>query len=373
MKALRRILTLVIKEFAVVMRDPKSRFVVIAPPIFQFFVFGYAATFDLTNVRYAVLDASRTPASRSLLARFEGSPHFQQVSVLRSEAEARRAIDRQEVRLVLHVRSDFGEDLLAGRPGRLQVILDGRNSNVAAVAAGYVEGIVQAYNAALPPPPGEEAPHPTIQLAERAWFNENLESRWTIVSGLGGIISMVVVVILASLSVAREREFGTFDQLLVSPFRPFEILVGKSVPSLAFGLLDALLLSAGAVFWFGVPFRGSIPALLVALSAFVIAIVGIGLFISAISTTLQQALLGAFLFVMPAVILSGFTTPIRNMPQWLQILTLANPMRHVISALRQIFLVGADTAGVWPQLWPLLVIAGLTLPGAAWMFRHRTT
>ncbi len=209
-------------------------------------------------------------------------------------------------------------------------------------------------------------------VKNRAWFNPNLLSRWYIVAALGGTISMVVVMIVTSLSVAREREFGTFDQLLVAPFTPGEILLAKSIPGLAFGMLDSLLLAAAGVWWFGLPFRGSLLALIVTLAVFMLSIVGLGLLISALSTTMQQALLGSFVFVMPAVILSGFTTPIENMPGWLQIGTLANPLRFVITALRRIFLEGSNLAGVWPQLWPLLIIAVLSLPPAAWLFRHRS-
>jgi ABC-2 type transport system permease protein len=180
-----------------------------------------------------------------------------------------------------------------------------------------------------------------------------------------------VVMILTSLSVAREREFGTFDQLLVAPFNPAEILVGKSLPGMVFGLMDALLFAAGAVYWFGVPFRGTIEALVLALGCFILTIVGVGLLVSSLSMTMQQALLGSFVFMMPSVILSGFATPIENMPNWLQIGTLLNPLRHIITALRNIFLEGAGIGMVWPQLWPLLLMACFTLPLAGWMFRHR--
>jgi ABC-2 type transport system permease protein len=372
MGTLRRILTLMVKEFAMVLRDPQSRIVVIAPPLIQFFVFGYAATFDLTDVRYAVLDESRTPESRALLARFAGSPHFELAYTLESDRQIRERIDPQDVAVVVHVPADFSARLHAGRPASLQVILDGRNSNVASIAAGYIGAIVEDHALELVRR-GTDGPAAAPLLVERAWFNENLQSRWYIVSALGGVISMVVVMVLSSLSVARERESGTFDQLLVAPFRPFEILVGKAMPSLVFGLADALLLSGAAVVWFEVPFRGTLPALLAALAAFTTAVVGVGLFVSSISTTMQQALLGSFVFIMPAVILGGFTTPIENMPPWLQAITRGNPMRYVVSALRQVFLVGADTGAIWPELWPMLVIAGLTLPAAAWMFRHRTT
>ncbi len=179
---------------------------------------------------------------------------------------------------------------------------------------------------------------------ERSWFNENLSSRWFIVSALGGIISMVVVMILTSLSVAREREFGTFDQLLVTPFTPGEILIGKSLPGIVFGLMDALIFAVGAVYWFSVPFRGTIPALVIALFCFIITIVGVGLLVSSLSMTMQQGLLGSFLFIMPAVTLSGFATPIENMPLWLQRANLVNPMRYIIMLCATFFSKGP----IWP-------------------------
>lgn len=370
MTVLRRILALIVKELITILRDPKSRFVVIGPPIIQFFVFGYAATFDVTHVRYAVLDEARTPESRQLLADFSGSECFRLTRTLTSVSQIDKTIDDQQARLVIHVGPRFSKNLLGGQPADLQVILDGRNSNVASVALSYVNAIVQQFNADFIESQAEAVVRP--QVLNRAWFNSNLLSRWYIVAALGGTISMVVVMIVTSLSVAREREFGTFDQLLVAPFTPGEILLAKSIPGLAFGMLDSLLLAAASVWWFGLPFRGSILALIVALAVFMLSIVGLGLLISALSTTMQQALLGSFVFVMPAVILSGFTTPIENMPGWLQIGTLANPLRFVITALRQIFLEGASLTGIWPQLWPLLIMAVISLPPAAWLFRHRS-
>jgi ABC-2 type transport system permease protein len=281
-------------------------------------------------------------------------------------------IDNQNARLAIHIGADFAETIAAGRTATVQVIADGRNPNVALIANGYFASMVDDFNRELAGRQIVPAAVPSLRLEERAWFNENLRSRWFIVSALGGVISTVVVMILTSLSVAREREFGTFDQLLVAPFTPGEILIGKSLPGIVFGLLDALIFAIGAVYWFGVPFRGTISALVLALLAFVITIVGVGLLVSSLAMTMQQGLLGSFIFIMPAVTLSGFATPIENMPDWLQTADLLNPIRYIIIALRSIFLEGADLPMVWPQIWPLLLMAACTLPLAGWLFRNRT-
>ncbi len=370
--SLRRILALIRKEFATILKDPRSRIVVIGPPLVQFIVFGYAATYDVKNVRYAVLDQDRSTESRALLSRLNGSENFELTETLSSDRQIETAINNQTARLVVHIGPTFSRDIHNGIPATVQVILDGRNSNVALIALGYIGAIVAQYNQDMAAGRPSGATAGGIRLEQRAWYNPNLQSRWFIVSGLGGIISMVVVMVLTSLSVSREREFGTFDQLLVAPFKPGEILIGKSIPGMFLGLVDAIIFSIGAVHWFNVPFKGTVIALVTALACFILTIVGVGLLVSSLSMTMQQALLGSFVFMMPSIILSGFTTPIENMPHWLQIGTLANPIRHIILALRQIFLEGADTATIWPQLWPLLIMACITLPAAAWMFRHRS-
>jgi ABC-2 type transport system permease protein len=372
MGRLHRIIALIIKELTTILKDPKSRFVVIGPPLIQFFVFGYTANYDLKNVHYAVLDESHSVESRNLLAALAGSRAFDQVRTLSNPNQIDAVMDRQQVRLVVHIGPHFSRRIHTGRPAAVQVIIDGRNSNVAMAALDYIETIVNTFNRNIAGRHPGLPNRPAIMLRQRFWFNTNLESRWFIVSALGGIISMVVVIILTSLSVAREREFGTFDQLLVAPFAPGEILMGKSIPGIILGLLDGLIFCAGAVFWFGVPLRGSIAALALALFFFTLAVVGVGLLVSSLCTTMQQALLGSFIFVMPAVVLSGFTTPIANMPGWLQAATFLNPLRYITVALREIFLEGAGLQLIWPQLWPLLVMAGATLPFSAWMFRRRS-
>jgi ABC-2 type transport system permease protein len=372
MQSLRRILALMIKEFVMILKDPKSRFVIIGPPLIQFFVFGYAATYDLKNVRYAVFDESRSALSRQLLARVEGTGIFQLTGVLFNEKQIAEVIDNEEARLVIHIGPEFARKLHSKDPATVQVIADGRNPNVALIALGYFANIVEQFNQSLLRQGIATRDGPAVHLVDRSWFNGNLQSRWFIVSALGGIISMVVVMILTSLSVAREREFGTFDQLLVAPLTSGEILIGKSLPGIVIGLMDALLFSVGAIYWFKVPFRGTIAALVLALLCFIITMVGVGLLVSSLSMTMQQGLLGSFVFIMPAVTLSGLATPVENMPHWLQVVDLANPVRYIIVALRDIFLEGADVSMVWPQLWPLILFACVTLPIASWLFRHRS-
>ncbi len=368
MQTLRRIWALVLKEFLAVLRDPKSRIVVIAPPILQFFIFGYAATFDVSHVRLAVLDECRSAQSREYLAALTSGESFDWVRTLENASQIQEVLENQQARVVVHVGADFDRKRAMGLAAPVQVLADGRNSNVSAVSLGYIQEITNAYNAnQIAGIPGGN-----VTLQDRAWFNANRLSRWYIVTPLAATIAMVVVLLLTSLTVAREREFGTFDQLLVAPFAPWEILVGKAVPGVAFGMLDGLILSAASVLWFGVPLRGSLLALVLLLFVFVLAITGIGLLISSLSTSMQQGLLGAFLFIMPAVILSGFTTPIENMPEWMQVGTLANPLRFAVHGLRKVFLEGAGLQRVWPELWPMGVIALVALPFAGWMFRRRS-
>jgi ABC-2 type transport system permease protein len=365
----RRILALMIKEFLALLKDKRSRTVLIAPPLMQLIVFGYAATFDLKQVPYAIYNEDPGSGSRELLARFAGSPTFRPVANLRDESQIEPLIDNKQALLVLHVGPHFTRDLLRQRPAPLQVIVDGRNSNTALVLLGYVRTIVTAFNqewAALHGRPAVPA-----RLNVLAWYNPNLESRWFIVPGIVGLLTLVVTMLVTALSVAREREAGTFDQLLVTPLRPVEILLGKSLPGLIVGLLEGSLIILLAVFWFQVPLRGSLPALYLGLFLFLLSAIGVGLMISSLALTQQQGLFGAFIFLVPAIILSGFATPIANMPPLVQKLTLLNPMRYFLIILRRVFLEGADVSLLWTQYWPMAVIGLFNLTLAARLFRHR--
>ncbi|MBB3105227.1 ABC transporter permease [Azomonas macrocytogenes] len=363
---IRRITSLIRKELLAILKDPTSRAILLVPVLMQSIVFGYGATYDLNHAPYAVLDLSHGKAATELLARLDGSGVFQRVATLQSPADIARVIDTGKALLVLSIASDFAERLSAGAGVNVQLVLDGRNSTTANMAAGHLGNLIADYNASLP-----GASQPAIQVETRAWFNPNLESRWNIVPALIAALSMIQTLLLASLSVAREREQGTFDQLLVTPLGPMEILIGKAIPPVLIGLVQSSIILVIAWFWFQIPLIGSVWVLYAGLLAFTTACVGIGLSISALSANMQQAMVYAFVLMMPLILLSGLITPVRNMPEALQIATYANPLRFAIDLVRRVYLEGAGLADIAANFLPMLAVAALTLPLAAWLFRNR--
>jgi ABC-2 type transport system permease protein len=367
--ALLRIRSLVRKEILALVRDPRSRVILFVPVLLQSFLFGYAATFDLNHVPYAVYDQDHSAASQNLLARLDGSGVFERVANIDRTADIARLIDNRDALIVIGVGPDFARKLAAGQPADIQVIADGRNSNTAGTALSYISTIVETFNAdwradhALPGPP--------VSVIVRAWYNGNLETSWNMIPGLIGTITLLQVLMLTALSVAREREDGTFDQLLVTPIRPAEIMIGKALPSTVIGLIQATIIFLVAQLWFEIPFSGSIVTLYGGLILFVIAAVGIGLFVSSLVATMQQAMLFSFVLLMPFVLLSGLATPIGNMPEIFQLITFINPLRYAIDITRRVYLEGTGLGQLVGDLWPLVVIAVVTLPVAAWMFRNR--
>lgn len=362
--SLRRIAFLCRKELLAILKEPATRAILIAPALVQALLFGYAASFDLTDVPYAVLDQSRGAASTELLARLDGTGVFHRAATLQSVQQIPDAIDRRGALLVLSIPSDFESRLAGGQGAPLQVILDGRNSSTAGAAAGYVSAIVASYNQSM----GAAAP---VTLERRALYNPNLESRWNIMPGLIAALSMLQTLLLAALSVAREREQGTFDQLLVTPLTPMQILVGKALPAMLIGIIQSTIILLVIRFWFQIPMGGSPWVLYLGLVIFTGAAVGIGLSISALSLNMQQAMLYTFLLIMPLMLLSGLLTPVRNMPWVLQMVTYANPLRFGMDLVRRVYLEGATLHEVAFDFLPLLVVGGITLPLAAWLFRHR--
>jgi len=365
----RRIIALMIKEFLALFTDKKSRMVVIVPPVVQLIIFGYAASFNLDHVPYAVYNEDSGRASRDFLAKIQGSPNFSLKTVIRSDTEIAPLIDTQKVRVVVHVASKFSENLLHNRPAEVQIIVDGRNSNTAMVVLNYLNSIVTDFNEQWAILHGHSPP--PARLYVRSWFNTALDSHWFIIPGIVALLTLVVTMLVTALSVAREREAGTFDQLLVTPMRPLEILIAKALPGFIIGTFEATFIILVVVFWFHVPMRGSVPALYLGLFTFLLSAVGTGLMISSIAVTQQQGLLGAFLFLVPTIILSGFATPIANMPPMVQVLTYLNPMRYFLIIVRSVFLEGASFDLLWTQYWPMAVMGILALATAGWLFRRR--
>jgi ABC-2 type transport system permease protein len=364
-----RILGLVRKELLAILKDPRSRFALIGPPIIQCFIFGYAATYDLNHVPYAVLDQDRTAASRALLAKLDGSGVFDRVADLRRASDIADYINDRRALLVIQIDQEFERRLFAGSPADVQVIADGRNSNTAGTAMSYVQAVVDVFNAQWRADHGQSG-FP-LQVVNRAWYNPSLETRWFIVPALIGTLTMLQTLLLTALSVAREREEGTFDQLLVTPFRPVEIMAGKAIPSMLVGITQATLILLVAQLWFRIPFAGSFVMLYAAIALFVLAAVGIGLLVSSVVANMQQGMLFSFVILMPFTLLSGLTTPVENMPKILQYFTLVNPLRYAIDIIHRIYLEGAGLGQLVPELWPLAVIGAITLSAASWMFRNR--
>jgi ABC-2 type transport system permease protein len=368
LESLRRILALTRKELLAILKDPRSRITLFVPPIMQCLIFGYAATLDLNNVPYAVHDQSRSAASQELLGRLDGSGVFRRIGELDSPAAMANAIDTHQALLVVQIPQDFERRLDAGEEANVQVLADGRNSNTAGTAMAYVDTIVAGFNADWAAAHGQ--PAAPVQPTLRAWYNANLETRWNMIPALIGTLTLIQTMMLTALSVAREREQGTFDQLQVTPLRPTEIIVGKTIPSMLIGVVQATNVLLVAQLWFHIPFQGSYLVLYAGLLLFLLAAVGLGLFISSVSATMQQAMLYTFVVMMPFILLSGLMTPISSMPRVLQYFTLINPLRYAIDITHRVYLEGAGLTLLASDLWMLIGISVVTLAGASWMFRR---
>lgn len=364
-----RILALIYKEFLAILRDPKSRMMLIMPPLLQLFIFAYAATLDVKNVPIAFLNNDRGVQSFELIERFQGSPTFNEVLILSSVNEIEPIIDNQKAVMVIHIDEQFSRNLKAQKPADIQLILDGRKSNTAQIVQGYAGRIIDNYSRELSDQ--LDVSKTSTVLFTRNWFNPNLLYPWFNLPNLSGILTLLIGLTVTALSIARERELGTFDQLLVSPLLPIEILIGKTVPAVVIGMVEGSVIIFSAIFIFGVPFIGSLLLLYISLFAFILSIVGVGLFISSLSNTQQQAILGSFIFMTPAVLLSGYATPVENMPEWLQYITLINPLRYYLVIAKGLFLKDMPAKIVWENIWPICLIACCTLTGATLFFRKK--
>ena len=363
------VFVLVRKEILMVIKDKRTRAILVVPVLLQTLLFGYVASYDLNRIDYALLDDDHSSSSRELVRQFEGSGIFRRVATLNNTDDIAGILDGKKALIVLHIGLDFERVLFSGRTAPVQVLADGRNSNVAGIAVGYTVNIVNSFNESRLRENGFQPSG--VVISSRAWFNPNLETRWNIVTGLVAVLSVIQVMVLAGQSVAREKEQGTFDQLLVTPFGPVTIMVGKALPPVLIGVSQSSMVLLFALYWFDIPFAGSYWLLFAGLALLNATIVGIGLCISSLTANMQQAILYTFSGTMLMVLLSGFTTPISSMPLALQWLTLVNPVRYGVNFAQKIYLEGAGLVEVQWDFFPLAIMGLITLLMASRLFRSR--
>jgi ABC-2 type transport system permease protein len=373
---LRRIYYLLVKEFIQAVRDPRLRIFLFLPPLIQLMMYGYAINFDIQNIRTAVFDESRTPQSRALINRFASNPYFDLDYYVDHHGRVQDLIDRGKVTFALRLSYDFAKKLKMGQPAPVQLIIDGTDSNAALIVGRYASTIINDYSVELLIKPlgrqgltgGRSTP---VVVEEQTWFNKNRISCFSFVPGVIAMVVMLVSIMLTALSVVREKEIGTMEQLLVTPLRPVEFILGKTVPFVLISLGDVVLVTLVAIFWFEVPFRGSPPVLLLGTLVFLISTVGVGLFISTLCSTQQQAMMVSTFFFTPAILLSGLVFPIPNMPLVVQYITLINPLRYFIIVIQDVFLKGVGLAILWPQVAAMALLGAALLTLSVLRFRRR--
>ena len=371
---LERLLRMLIKEFTQVLRNPRMRAVVFVMPVVQVLIIGYAVNTDVRHVPLAVYDLDRTPASRDLLARFEGSGCFDVVRRIQVEAEIQTVLDAGDAKAVLRINRGFAEDLDGGRTALAQLLLDGSDSNTASIILGYAARISADFNRTIieqrfSKAAGLRLEADPVALTWRAWFNPNLDSRNFFVPGVLAMLVAVVSIILSSMAIVREREIGTMEQIMVTPIGRLEFILGKTIPFALIGFVDVALITAIAVFWFQVPLLGNPLFLFLGTGLYLLSTLGVGLYISTVSATQQQAMMTAFFFMLPAFMLSGFVYPIANMPKVVQWFTYLNPLRYYLVIIRGVFLKGLGMEVLWPQLLALALLGTTMLALAAGRFR----
>ena len=378
-----RILVILRKEFIQTLRDPRMRVLLFLPPVVQLLVFGFAVNMDVDHSRIAWMDMDRTPMSRELRARFEGSGRFDIVSLPQSEEDVQQVLDHGTAQAVIRVLPDFERNVMRGRSSEVQILIDGTNSNTASIVGSYAGQVIADFSASVTsglqnvrvltrsPGAAVNMSFPSVPSRTRVWFNPDLHSRNYFVPGVIANIIMLVTLMLTALAIVREKEIGTMEQLMVTPIRPMELMLGKTLPFALVGILDVILITGIALLVFRIPMNGSPLLLLGCAVLFLMTTLGAGLFLSTISHTQQQAMMANFFFTTPAFMLSGFAFPIRNMPAAVQYLTYLNPLRYFMEIVRGIFLKGVGVSVLWPQMAALAVygVAVLTLSAARF---HKT-
>lgn len=363
--AFKRIHTLIIKEFLTIVRDPRGRVILIFPPVFQLIIFAFAATLEVSNVPVMILNEDLGRHGWEVSQRIEASSRFSRPRFVDGAEDFATALDQRKIMVAVRIPQDFSRRIDDRDGASLQVIYDGRKSNAAQIANGYLSAIVNRYAQQLNGASGLQVP-----VEERHWFNPNLDNTWATIPSLVAILTLIITLSQSAMSLAREKELGTFDQLLVTPYNPSEILIGKLIPAIIVGILEALLIVTLGRLLFNVPFRGSFLLLLAAIALFSFSVVGFGLFISTLARTQQQAILGSFMFMVPAISLSGFAAPVENMPLWLQRAVELNPMKHGLIIFKGLFLKDLPFHEVMANAWPPALIGAASLFLAGWMFKR---
>lgn len=361
-----RLRHMLIKEFIQVLRDKRARFLLIGPPIIQMMIFGYAATLEIKHVPTVIVDYDNSQVSRDLISRFESSRYFDVRKRLTDSKPVKELIDNGDVTMAIQINAGFAKDVRKGQTAHVQVIVDSTNSNTALVGLGYVNEITSKFasdylsESLQRTSPFALYQMPKIVLDKRPWYNTDMSSQWFFVPGVIGNLVLVIVVTLTAFAVVREREIGTLEQIMVTPIRRSEFILGKTIPFFLIGLLDAALISTIGILKFSIPLRGSIGVLTFGTVLFLLCVLGIGLFISTVSLTQQQAMMTSFFFIMPATIFSGFGSPISSMPEFFQYLTYINPMRYFQTVLRSVYLKGVGLEVLWPDMSAMAII-GITM------------
>lgn len=380
---LQRLRAMLIKEFIQALRNPRMRVILFVPPVVQLLIFGYAANTDIRNISLAIYDLDNSPESRDLIQRFSASGYFQILRRAATPQDIRLWIDKGEISGALQINHGFAREMNQPTGTSVQVIVDGTDSNTSSVVMSYAQRIVAEYSRQIlldrirnRPNIPDQMKRPFfaqggIDLQARVFYNPNLESRNFYVPGIMAFLIMLVTLILTCMAIVREREMGTMEQLIVSPMRPFELILGKTIPFALIGYVEVLLVTGFGVFWFEVPIRGSLLLLLLCTTLYLLSTLGIGLFISTISQTQQQAQMTMFFFFIPAILLSGFIFPIANMPEIVQYLSYLNPLRYFLVIIRGIFLKGNGFDILWPQMLALAILGAAVFAYSSLRFSKR--
>lgn len=370
-----RIKQMIIKEFIQVFRDRRMIAIVFFVPVMQLLAFGYAVTTDVNNISTAIYDLDKSYESRELLRKLESSGYFNIEYFVESPDEIQELLDRGKITVAIQINRGFSSDLKNKRQTEVQILVDGTDSNTATVAMDYANRIIMKYTkdigVNLPIPPLLKEGKGGLDLRTRAWYNPDLRSRNYNVPGVIAIVIMLTCLLLTSMAVVREREIGTMEQLMVTPLKPIELMLGKTIPFAIIGFFDVFLVTMVGVFWFNIPIKGPIQLMLLATAIYLLSVLGIGLFISTISRTQQQAMMATFLFFSPAVLLSGLLFPIENMPEIIQYVTYINPLRYFLAIIRGIFLKGSGIGILWPQMLSLLLLGIIVMTLSSLRFRRR--